>query len=121
MVSSTEGGSINTFWKRRSKAPSFSMYMRYSSRVEAPIHWSSPRANDGLNIFEASNEPLAPPAPTIVWISSINKITSRFFSSSFIIAFIRSSNCPRYLVPATRAARSNEITRLSNKTRLTLR
>ena len=121
MVSSTLGGSITTFWKRRSRAPSFSMYIRYSSRVEAPIHWSSPRARAGLKILLASSEPLAPPAPTMVCSSSMNRITSRFFSSSFIMAFIRSSNWPRYFVPATRAARSREITRLSNKTRETLR
>ena len=72
-------------------------------------------------MLEASSDPLAPPAPTMVCISSINKITSLFFSSSFIMAFMRSSNWPRYLVPATSAARSNDTTRLSNKTRLTLR
>ena len=38
-----------------------------------------------------------------------------------MIAFIRSSNCPRYLVPATKAAKSSEITRLSKSTRDTLR
>src|SRR6187200_1949269 len=64
-------------------------------------------------MLEASNEPDAPPAPTIVCISSINKITSRFFSNSFMMAFILSSNCPRYLVPATKAAKSREITLLS--------
>ncbi|MCY1552913.1 hypothetical protein D9M68_893460 [compost metagenome] len=115
------GGSISTFWKRRSNAPSFSILVRYSSKVDAPIHCSSPRARAGLKILEASSEPLAPPAPTIVWISSMKRITSLFFSSSFMIAFMRSSNCPRYLVPATSAARSREITRLSNSTRLTLR
>ena len=119
IVSATLGGSIITFWKRLSKAPSFSICIRYSSKVDAPIHCNSPRAKAGLKILEASKEPLAPPAPTIVCISSINKITSLFFSSSFIMAFIRSSNCPLYLVPATSAAKSKEITRLSNKTRLT--
>jgi len=119
MVSATLGGSITTFWNLLSNAPSFSMCIRYSSKVEAPIHCNSPLANAGLNILEASNEPLAPPAPTIVCISSMNKMTSLFFSSSFIIAFILSSNCPLYFVPATKAAKSSEITRLSNKTRLT--
>ena len=121
MVSSTEGGSTITFWNLRSSAPSFSMYMRYSSRVEAPMHWSSPRARAGLNMLDASSEPLAPPAPTMVCISSMNRITSLFFSSSFMMAFIRSSNWPRYLVPATKAARSRETTRLSNNTLDTLR
>ena len=95
------------------------MCILYSSSVEAPIHCNSPLANAGLKILLASKEPLAPPAPTIVCISSINKITSLFFSSSFIIAFILSSNCPRYLVPATRAARSSDTTLLSNNTLLT--
>ena len=63
-------------------------------------------------MFEASKLPIAPPAPTIVWISSINNIMSGFFSNSFITAFILSSNCPLYLVPATTLARSREITLL---------
>jgi hypothetical protein len=37
------------------------------------------------------------------------------FSNSFITAFIRSSNCPLYLVPATRLARSKVTTRLLNR------
>ena len=55
-----------TFWKRRSNAPSFSMCSRYSSKVVAPIHWSSPRARAGLKMFDASNEPDELPAPIIV-------------------------------------------------------
>ena len=47
--------------------------------------------------------------------SSINRMTSGDFSNSFITAFIRSSNCPRYLVPATRLARSRVTTLLPNK------
>ena len=111
-VSSGEVSSTRTFWKRLSKAPSFSMCWRYSSRVVAPIHWISPRASAGLNMLEASKLPVAPPAPTMVCISSINKMIFSFFSSSFITAFIRSSNWPRYFVPATRLARSNVTTRL---------
>ena len=38
---------------------------------------------------------------------------SSFFSSSFITAFMRSSNWPRYFVPATKLARSKVTTRLS--------
>lgn len=40
-----------------------------------------------------------------------------FFFNSFKIERIRSSNCPRYLVPATTAVISRAITRLSNKIR----
>ncbi|MNX23100.1 hypothetical protein D3C86_530920 [compost metagenome] len=70
-----------------------------------------------MNIFEASREPVAPPAPTIVWISSIKRIISSFFSSSFITAFILSSNCPLYFVPATKLARSRVTTRLWKRIR----
>ena len=97
------------------------MYCLYSSRVVAPTHCISPLASAGLNILLASREPVAPPAPTIVCISSIKRMMSLFFSSSFIRAFIRSSNCPRYLVPATRLAKSKVTTRLSYKIRDTLR
>ena len=97
------------------------MYWRYSSSVVAPIHCISPRASAGLNILDASNEPEALPAPTIVCISSIKSMMSGFFSSSFRTAFIRSSNWPRYLVPATIEARSSVITRLLNNARDTFR
>ncbi len=82
------------------------MYCLYSSRVVAPIHWISPLAKAGLNMLEASSEPVAPPAPTIVWISSMKRMMSSFFSNSFITAFMRSSNCPRYFVPGNKLAKS---------------
>ena len=74
MVSSTVGSSTSTFWKRRSSAASFSMYLRYSSSVVAPMQCSSPRASAGLSMLPASIAPSALPAPTIVWISSMNTI-----------------------------------------------
>ena len=37
MVSSTVGSLTMTVWKRRSRAASFSMYLRYSSSVVAPM------------------------------------------------------------------------------------
>ena len=40
---------------------------------------------------------------------------SLFFSISFITAFILSSNCPLYFVPATTLAKSSDITRLLYK------
>ena len=83
------------------------------------MHWMSPLASAGLNMLLASRDPLAPPAPTMVWSSSMNKITSGVFSSSFMTAFMRSSNWPRYLVPATNEARSRVTTRLLNRMRLT--
>src|SRR5438552_19100525 len=69
MVSSTVGGSTITVWKRRSSAPSFSMYLRYSLRVEAPTHCSSPRASAGFNMLDASTAPSAAPAPPHVLLS----------------------------------------------------
>ena len=72
-------------------------------------------------MLAASSEPEAPPAPTIVCISSINRMMLGFFSNSFSIDFMRSSNCPRYLVPATMDAMSSATTRLPNSTRDTLR
>ena len=112
-VSSFVEPSTITFWNLLSNAPSFSKFLRYSSRVVAPIHWISPRASAGLNIFEASNEPEELPAPTMVWISSMNIIISGFAWSSSIITFILSSNCPLYFVPATTDVISKDNTRLS--------
>ena len=73
MVSSTVGSSTRTGWKRRSRAASFSMCLRYSSRVVAPIMCSSPRASMGLSMLPASMAPSAAPAPTTVWSSSMNR------------------------------------------------
>src|ERR1700722_143399 len=61
MVCSTVGSPTCTGWKRRSSAASFSMYLRYSSSVVAPIVCSSPRASFGLRIDAASIAPSAHP------------------------------------------------------------
>ena len=116
MVSSDVVGSTNTFWNLLSSAPSFSMFWRYSSRVVAPMHCTSPLASAGFSMLAASSEPDVLPAPTIVCISSMKSITLGFFCSSFSIAFILSSNCPLYFVPATIAAMSRATTLLSNST-----
>ena len=103
-----------TGWKRRSRAASFSMYLRYSSSVVAPIQCSSPRASMGFSILEASIAPSAAPAPTRVCSSSIKRITLlSTFITSFKTAFRRSSNSPRNLAPATSAPRSRVTTCLS--------
>ena len=99
---------MKTSWKRRVKAPSSSIFSRYSSSVVAPIHWTWPRANAGFKILEAS------PAPTRVWISSIKMITLGFSLSSSTIIFILSSNSPRYFVPATMVLILRETIRLLN-------
>ena len=109
MVESSSGSSTVTIWKRRSSALSFSKYLRYSSRVVAPIVRISPLDNAGFRILAASIAPSPPPAPTRVWISSMNKITSPSdFLTSFTTLFKRSSNSPLYLAPATRAPISSE-------------
>ena len=113
MVSSTDGSPTYTCWKRRSSAGSFSTYLRYSSRVVAPIMRSSPRASIGLIMLPASIAPSAPPAPTMVCSSSTNVMTSPAESViSLSTAFSRSSNSPRYFAPASRAAMSSEMSRL---------
>ena len=62
---------------------------------------NSPRANIGFNKLPASIAPCVAPAPTTVWISSINKIKCPLESvTSLRTAFRRSSNSPRYFAPA---------------------
>ena len=74
MVSSTVGSETNTGWKRRARAASFSMCLRYSSSVVAPTQCSSPRASAGFSRLQASMAPSALPAPTRVCISSMNRM-----------------------------------------------
>ena len=116
IVSSTVGSSTITGWNRLSSAGSFSIYSLCSSRVVAPIQWSSPRASIGFNILPASIAPSVFPAPTIVWISSINRIIwpSDFLTSSST-ALSLSSNSPRYFAPATSAPISSAKSFLSFK------
>ncbi len=75
------------------------------------MHCSSPRARDGLRIFAASTAPSAAPAPTMVCISSMNRmqLPAALISSTTFLS--RSSNSPRYLVPATNAPISSVTTR----------
>ena len=108
MDSGTPQGSTTIFWKRRSRAPSFSTILVNSSNVVAAMHWNSPRASAGLSILAASRLPEAPPAPTMVWNSSMNRIRSGFSDASWMMPFRRFSKSPRYLVPATTEAISSE-------------
>ena len=89
------------------------MYLRYSSSVVAPMHWISPRERAGLSTLEASMAPSAPPAPTRVCSSSMKRMVFFARRTSFITALIRSSNWPRYFVPATIIARSSTTMRRS--------
>ena len=111
-ASSSVGSSTVTGWNLRSSAASFSIYLRYSAIVVAPISWISPRARDGFMILDASIAPSAPPAPMIVCNSSRNKIIFPSSVTSFSTFLIRSSNSPRYLLPATIPDRSSVSTLL---------
>ena len=113
MLSASVGSSTITGWNLLSSAASFSIYLRYSVIVVAPISCTSPLASDGLSIFDASIAPSAPPAPMIVWISSKKSKISPLFVTSFIARLIRSSNSPLYFEPATIPDRSSVSTRLS--------
>ena len=76
------------------------------------MHCSSPRARDGLRMFAASTAPSAAPAPTSMCISSMKRMQLPAFLSSSITFFRRSSNSPRYLVPATSPPMSSVTSRL---------
>ncbi len=103
IVSSTDGSSTSTGWNRRSRAASFSICLRYSSRVVAPIMCSSPRASIGLSMLPASIAPSAAPAPMTVCSSSTNsRMRPSDALTSARTALSRSSNSPRYFAPATR-------------------
>mmetsp|Transcript_3709 Transcript_3709/g.10720 ORF Transcript_3709/g.10720 Transcript_3709/m.10720 type:complete len:466 (-) Transcript_3709:276-1673(-) len=109
-VSFTDGWSTKTCWKRLSRAGSFSMYLRYSSRVVAPMQRSSPRPSIGLSRLPASIAPFVAPAPTTVWISSMKRMMRPLeFVTSLITALRRSSNSPRNLAPAMREPMSRAI------------
>mmetsp|Transcript_14144 Transcript_14144/g.59839 ORF Transcript_14144/g.59839 Transcript_14144/m.59839 type:complete len:298 (+) Transcript_14144:1635-2528(+) len=112
IASSTDGSGTCTGWKRRSSAGSFSMCLRYSSMVVAPMHWSSPRASAGLRMLAASMAPSAAPAPMSVCTSSMKRMISSSALTSSMSFLRRSSNSPRYLVPATRRPMSRVIMRL---------
>ncbi len=126
IVSSTVGSSTCTGWKRLSRAASFSMYIRYSSRVVAPMQCSSPRASMGFKRLPASMAPSVLPAPTMVCSSSIKRMMrpSDFFTS-LRTAFRRSSNSPLNLAPDIRAPISREKSlrslRVSGTSPLTIR
>mmetsp|Transcript_1644 Transcript_1644/g.3723 ORF Transcript_1644/g.3723 Transcript_1644/m.3723 type:complete len:251 (-) Transcript_1644:665-1417(-) len=115
MHSSTEGSGTCTGWKRRSSAGSFSMCLRYSSMVVAPMHCSSPRARAGLRMLAASMAPSAAPAPMSVCTSSMKRIMSSSALTSSMSFLRRSSNSPRYLVPATSSPMSSVIMRLPSR------
>ena len=106
------GSSTCTGWKRRSKAESFSKKRRYSSVVVAPMSCTPPLAKAGFKRLAASMAPSALPAPTRVCSSSRKRMTFPARATSFKMFFMRSSNSPRYFVPAMTEARSRASRRL---------
>ena len=112
-MSATDGSPTKTGWNRRSSAASFSMCLRYSSSVVAPIARSSPRESIGFSMLAASTAPSAAPAPTIVCSSSMKRMISPSAALiSLRTALSRSSNSPRYFEPARSAPMSSAQTRL---------
>ena len=106
-------------WNRRSSAASFSMYLRCSSTVVAPMHCSSPRAKGGFSKFEMSipPPPLLPtaPAPTSVCTSSIISTTSPRSLISAIKPVTRDSSSPRSFAPAISKPTSRDTTFFDSK------
>ena len=86
------------------------MYFRYSANVVAPIQCNCPLASIGLRRLAASIPPSPlDPAPIRRWISSTKRTIISFESSiSLSTPFMRSSNSPRYLLPATREPTSRD-------------
>ena len=106
-VSSILGGWTWIGWNRRSSAPSFSMYFRYSSSVVAPMHWISPRARGRFQHAGGVDGALgrAGPHERVQFVDEEDHVVR--LTISFITTFSRSSNWPRYFVPAMSDPRSS--------------
>ena len=109
-VVSKDGSSTTISWNLLLRAASFSIYFWYSSKVVAPISLIFPLERSGFSIWAASFWS-CPPAPMMVWSSSINRMILLVGSvASSRIDFILDSNSPLYFVPATRVPMSNRKT-----------
>ena len=99
------GSSTLTTWNRRASAASFSKYFLYSDHVVAAMVRNSPRASAGFSRLAASLCPAWPPAPIIVWASSMNRMIGcgEAFTSA-ITDFSRFSNSPLMPAPACSSA-----------------
>ena len=101
-VSSIVGSATCTVRNRRASASSSWMNSLYSLSVVAPMMRTSPRASTDLKTLAASDgAPSAEPAPIIVCTSSMNRIRFGRSLISRITFWMRSSNMPRSIVPAT--------------------
>ncbi len=110
MVSGIEGSSMVIFCSRLVSARSFSMCLNSSCVVE-PTTRSCPVVRIGLmSVARSIVPPVVAPAPTVEWISSMNRIGMARLPSALITALNRSSKSPRKRVPASSAALSSEKT-----------
>ena len=102
-VSSIDGSSMAIFWRRRASARSFSMCLNSSNVVE-PMTRRSPAVSRGFSIVARSIvPPVTAPAPTVAWISSINRMPFGRALSDLTTALKRSSKSPRKREPASSA------------------
>ena len=84
------------------------MCFLYSAQVVAPIVRRVPRASAGFSRLAASPVPAAPPAPTSVWVSSMNMMIGVVDAcTSSITDFKRFSNSPFMLAPACKSPTSS--------------
>jgi hypothetical protein len=102
---SGEVGSTITFWNLLSSArPSLYAACTHQSRCPNGLNIASGKGR--FKHVGGVKRACCTACPTMVCISSIKRMTFEVLESSFNIAFILSSNCPLYFVPATMAARS---------------
>ncbi len=98
------------FCSRRASARSFSMCLNSSCVVE-PTTRSWPVVRIGLmSVARSIVPPVVAPAPTVEWISSMNRMGIGRFDSALMTALNRSSKSPRNRVPASSAPVSSEKT-----------
>ena len=98
-VAALSSSATLTVVKRRASASSSAIVVRYSSGVVAPMTAMSPRASAGFSASPALTPPSLRPRLASRWISSRNRMIPGWLASATTWA-IRSSNWPRYCVPA---------------------
>ena len=85
------------------------MYFLYSAHVVAPIVRRLPRASAGFSRLAASPVPAAPPAPTSVCTSSMNRMIGLGLDCTSSMTWRRRcSNSPFMLAPACSRPRSSD-------------
>ena len=114
IVSSTVGSKRSTGWRRRSSGRILLDVLPVLVKRGRRRSCAARRAPaPGSSMLPASIAPSAAPAPTTVWISSMKTIRLSAFSViSSITPCRRSSDSPRYFVPAIIPAMSSATKRL---------